>query len=98
MLDRLFARESSGQQSLVKFVSNNQFLRLTHEQFRIISSDIQPGEVIKINAFAGTGKTTTLIHYTQARPSLKFLYIAYNKAIKLDAEKRYAEQMDDIDR
>ena len=120
-MNRLFADRAVGQQSLVKFVSNDRFLRLTHEQFRIISNDIKAGEVIKINAFAGTGafkvcsdagqialpyysyaamrnflwyafrfvgKTTTLIHYTEVRPALKFLYIAYNRAIKLDAEKR----------
>ena len=54
-MSRLFSDRAVGQQSLVRFVANEKFLRLTHEQFRIIGNDINPGEVIKINAFAGTG-------------------------------------------
>ena len=61
-MNRLFADRAVGQQSLVKFVSNDRFLRLTHEQFRIISNDIKAGEVIKINAFAGTGALKDLEH------------------------------------
>ena len=34
---------------------------------------------MKINAFAGTGKTTTLIAYAAKRMDESFLYIAYNK-------------------
>ena len=55
-MSRLFSDRAVGQQSLVRFVANDKFLRLTHEQFRIIGNDINPGEVIKINAFAGTGE------------------------------------------
>lgn len=36
---------------------------------------------MKINAYAGTGKTTTLIAYAAKRMDESFLYIAYNKLI-----------------
>ena len=42
---------------------------------------------ININAFAGTGKTTTLLNYALKNPKQKFLYICYNKSIQLHAEK-----------
>lgn len=61
---------------------------LTKEQIAIISST---GD-IKINAVAGSGKTTTLIEYAKARPAQKILYLAFNKAVKLEAEKKFAEK------
>ena len=61
--------------------------RLTQEQQAIIRST---GD-IKINAVAGSGKTTTLIAYARARPSEKILYLAFNKTVKLDAARKFAE-------
>ena len=40
-------------------------MTLTSEQEEIITSELLPGEVLKINAFAGTGKTTTLVEYVK---------------------------------
>jgi len=61
---------------------------LTREQMAIIDST---GD-IKINAVAGSGKTTTLIEYARARPKEKILYLAFNRAVKLEAEKKFAEK------
>lgn len=61
---------------------------LTKEQIAIVSSTGN----IKINAVAGSGKTTTLIEYARARPAEKILYLAFNKAVKLEAEKKFAEK------
>ncbi|KAI0230870.1 F-box DNA helicase 1 [Lamellibrachia satsuma] len=73
--------ERSGQQSLVKYSSSGTNVRLTHEQLRICNHNVQSGQLVKIIAFAGTGKTTTLIRYTQLRPNLKFLFVVYNKSV-----------------
>ncbi|XP_075713610.1 F-box DNA helicase 1 isoform X2 [Rhinoderma darwinii] len=54
---------------------------LTNEQQQIINHDIQEGQVVKIMAFAGTGKTSTLIKYAEKRPHLRFLYATFNKSI-----------------
>ena len=48
----------------------------TKEQKLIVLSD---SSFIAIKAFAGTGKTTTLIKFSEARPEKRILYIAYNK-------------------
>ena len=39
-------------------------------------------DFININAFAGTGKTTTLLNYALMYPKQSFLYICYNKTLK----------------
>ena len=61
---------------------------LTKEQLAIVNSTGN----IKINAVAGSGKTTTLIEYARARPGEKILYLAFNRAVKLEAEKKFAEK------
>ncbi|KAF1702946.1 UvrD-helicase domain-containing protein [Pseudoxanthomonas kaohsiungensis] len=43
------------------------------------------GRIVKANAFAGTGKSSTLKHLARTFPGQRFLYIAFNKAIKEEA-------------
>lgn len=63
-------------------------MKLTAEQIKIIGAH---GD-IKINAVAGSGKTTTIIEYAKARPqNAKILYLAFNKSVKLEAEKKFRE-------
>ncbi len=63
-------------------------MKVTNEQQAIIDST---GD-IKINAVAGSGKTTTVIAYAKARPrNAKILYLAFNKAVKLEAAKKFTE-------
>lgn len=64
-------------------------MNLTKEQSDIINSTGN----IKINAVAGSGKTTTIIEYARTRPSnSKILYLAFNKSVKLDAVKKFADK------
>ncbi|MBU2446999.1 MAG: AAA family ATPase [Bacteroidetes bacterium] len=64
-------------------------MELTKEQYDIINSTGN----IKINAVAGSGKTTTIIEYTKARPKeSKILYLAFNKSVKLEAAKKFADK------
>ncbi|MBC3757730.1 ATP-dependent helicase [Hyunsoonleella sp. SJ7] len=64
-------------------------MKLTAEQIKIINSTGN----IKINAVAGSGKTTTLIEYAKARPPRsKILYLAFNKSVKLEALKKFQEK------
>ncbi|CAF3398834.1 unnamed protein product [Rotaria sp. Silwood1] len=62
-------------------------LLLTPEQEIIVCHNLENRQTMKINAYAGTGKTTTLIAYAAKRMDESFLYIAYNKAIQTYAEK-----------
>ncbi|KAL2087349.1 hypothetical protein ACEWY4_016177 [Coilia grayii] len=64
-------------------------VRVTHEQQVIINHDIQPGQVVKIMAFAGTGKTTTLVQIARMRPHLRFLYVAFNKSVQTHAQRSF---------
>src|SRR5690554_1970190 len=63
-------------------------MELTKEQHEIINSTGN----IKINAVAGSGKTTTIIEYAKARPrTSRILYLAFNKSVKLEAMKKFAD-------
>lgn len=62
-------------------------MQLTNEQIEIIKST---GD-IKINAIAGSGKTTSLIEYAKARKNARILYLAFNKSVKLEAINKFKE-------
>ncbi|KAI1882341.1 hypothetical protein AGOR_G00249690 [Albula goreensis] len=69
-------------------------IEVTHEQQQILNHDIQPGHVVKIMAFAGTGKTSTLVKYAQHRPHLDFLYVAFNKSTATEARRSFPGNVD----
>ena len=64
---------------------------ITEEQKAVIeqSRNMHPQEMLKIEACAGSGKTTTLIEIAKANPDKRFLYLAFNKAIVEEAKKRF---------
>jgi F-box protein, helicase, 18 len=62
---------------------------LTPEQHAILQST---GDIC-INAVAGSGKTTTLLHYAATRPGgSRILYLAFNKSVRLEARRKFDEQ------
>uniref|UniRef100_A0A8C4MMX5 F-box DNA helicase 1 n=1 Tax=Equus asinus TaxID=9793 RepID=A0A8C4MMX5_EQUAS len=61
-------------------------IRLTHEQQLILSHKMEPLQVVKIMAFAGTGKTSTLVKYAEKWSESRFLYVTFNKSIAKQAE------------
>jgi len=64
-------------------------MKLTTEQKEILESNGN----LKINAVAGSGKTTTLIAYARSRPqSSKILYLAFNRSVKVEAAQKFADQ------
>ena len=59
------------------------YLSLTPEQEAILQST---GD-IRINAVAGSGKTTTIIEYARTRPAgSRIMYLAFNRSVKMEAE------------
>ncbi|NWW90150.1 FBH1 helicase, partial [Rhynochetos jubatus] len=56
-------------------------VKLTSEQQRILNHKIERGQLVKIMALAGTGKTSTLVRYAEKFADLKFLYVTFNKAV-----------------
>lgn len=60
----------------------------TEEQAEIINGNYPSGSVVRVNAYAGTGKTYTLKEFAKKRPGEKMLYVAFNKSIQLEANKK----------
>jgi F-box protein 18 (helicase) len=62
---------------------------LTEEQIAIVNSKGN----IRINAVAGSGKTTTIIEYAASRPlGSKILYLAFNKSVRLEAARKFEDR------
>lgn len=59
---------------------------LTPEQQQIVRSTARR---LRVQAYAGTGKTATLVAYAQARPDQRILYLAFNKPIQREAARRF---------
>ncbi|XP_036099449.1 F-box DNA helicase 1 isoform X1 [Molossus molossus] len=62
-------------------------IQLTHEQQLILNHKMEPFQVVKIMAFAGTGKTSTLVKYAEKWSGSRFLYVTFNKSIAKQAER-----------
>jgi F-box protein 18 (helicase) len=63
-------------------------MNLTQEQQAICHAarDLGVSSSLKIQAFAGTGKTTTLAAVAESLPQRKFLYLVFNRAAADEAE------------
>jgi superfamily I DNA/RNA helicase len=65
---------------------------LTDEQRQCVET-VRCGKDLKIKAFAGSGKTSTLVAIAKEL-SGKGLYLAYNKAIQTDAARKFPSHVD----
>jgi len=59
---------------------------ITEEQDTIAGSS---ADTLVVDAFAGTGKTTTLVEYAKRRPRERMLYVAFNRSIKEEATTKF---------
>uniref|UniRef100_A0AAY4DMD5 F-box domain-containing protein n=1 Tax=Denticeps clupeoides TaxID=299321 RepID=A0AAY4DMD5_9TELE len=66
----------------------------SEEQLEITNHSIQRDHVVKIVAFAGTGKTSTLVKYASHHPHLRFLYAAFNKSVQMEAQHRFPSNVE----
>ncbi|KAJ6256250.1 hypothetical protein Dda_9085 [Drechslerella dactyloides] len=73
------------------FAFNSRNPVLTSQQRRFVQTDIRKGEIFKVRAFAGTGKTKCLVDYAKRRPRERMLYVAYNRQAKMDADFRFKD-------
>lgn len=64
---------------------------LTEEQQAVVdvSRQLLPREMLKVDACAGSGKTSTLVEIAKANPHARFLYLAFNRAIVSEAKQRF---------
>ncbi len=63
----------------------------TPEQKEVINCKARD---ISVNAFAGTGKTTTLVEYALARPQQRILYLAFNTGVAQEAKSKFPNNVD----
>lgn len=63
---------------------------MTREQISVVENDSM---LLAVDAFAGTGKTTTLVEYSKCRPDKRILYIAFNKSVASEACSRFPENV-----
>lgn len=63
--------------------------RLTIEQEAIVATHLKAPHWMIVHAFAGSGKTTTLVEYARRNPHLRFLYLAFNRAIADEARSKF---------
>lgn len=63
----------------------------TAEQQAAIDSD---ANILAVDAFAGTGKTSTLVGFARARPRARILYIAFNRSIAQSAKERFPQNVE----
>lgn len=61
-------------------------MEFTEEQLPAIHS---PASKVRLIAFAGTGKTTTLVGYAKAHAQDRILYLVFNKSVEVEAKKRF---------
>ncbi|WP_223654078.1 UvrD-helicase domain-containing protein [Hymenobacter psoromatis] len=61
-------------------------MNLTAEQTAILAFQGH----LKINAVAGSGKTTTMVEYARAQPvTARILYLAFNKTVRQEAIRKF---------
>ena len=63
---------------------------LTEEQQAIVHAR---SDALRVVAFAGTGKTSTLRAYARARPDRRILYLAFNRAVAQEAQASFPENV-----
>ncbi len=66
-------------------------LELTGEQRELLDCN---SNTIAINAFAGAGKTSTLVQYAKHYESDRMLYLAYNSSMSREAKAKFGENVD----
>jgi F-box protein 18 (helicase) len=72
-----------------KTKASSEKIKPTAEQEVVARSIVEKGQVMLINAYAGSGKTETLRLIAERHPEMKFTYLCYNKDTAEKAKKRF---------
>ncbi len=65
---------------------------LTDEQKPVAEFD-GPERLVVVFAYAGSGKTWTLLEFARRRPQVKMLYVSYNRGIRDEAARRFPKNV-----
>jgi len=66
-------------------------MKPTKEQQDIVRAEPEQGSTLLVSAFAGTGKTATLRMFAEKRPKSRILYLAFNRAIAKEANRKFSD-------
>ncbi|MGP9796987.1 3'-5' exonuclease [Halomonas sp. 86] len=66
-------------------------ITFTNEQKAIIDFK---GHRLIVKAFAGTGKTFTMVQYALANPDKRYLYLAFNRSVRDEAVQKFPSNVD----
>lgn len=72
--------------------SSRPTLRLTPEQEAVVEHE--PTSTLVVPAFAGTGKTSTLVEHAKRWESSRGLYLAFNRDIRREARTRFPKHVE----
>lgn len=72
--------------------TNNQRLTLTDEQKIFLDTPLSSEGIAVVQAYAGSGKTSTLAAYIESRPRSNFLYLAFNRAMAEEANIKFKQR------
>ncbi len=61
-------------------------MQLTEEQKSIVETE---APILVVRAFAGAGKTSTLLEFAKTRKHKKMLYLVLNKSVQIEAEQKF---------
>lgn len=64
---------------------------LTDEQELVCCAN---DNLVLVKAYAGCGKTSTLVEYARRRPNERLLYLAFNRAIKEEASRKFPKNVE----
>src|SRR4051812_30191306 len=62
---------------------------LTPEQQAIVDCKVPSGQLAKVIAYAGTGKTSTFVAYASKRSNVQMTYLAFNKSVEVEARSKF---------
>ena len=70
---------------------------MTEEQLKVLDFQPNPGQILRIEAVAGAGKTTTSVKLAdrllQARSDIRILYVVFNEKAKQEASARFDKRV-----
>lgn len=64
---------------------------LTDEQKELVELDCNKNNIVIVEAYAGAGKTSTLLEFCKKRPNKNILYLVYNASMKKEAESKFKD-------
>ena len=66
-------------------------VQLTYEQNKIVEYEDINKKIIAIQAYAGTGKTTTMYHLSKKWSDKRILYLTFNNSLSNDTQQKFID-------